>query len=360
MGAIPRYLLERQEELGVFVPNIIRKCVAFVGIARDDGSFTPTATGFFAHAGEGSLQRTHFVTAEHVVTLTKEKIERDRYEKSVNGKLAVRLNIKGGGSEVVPLDDVHWWSHPDLNNLTDVAVTPCSFGKDYFDHFPLPLWGSVVNSSTTAHLKRRGAALGQEIAIIGLFRHHRGAERNEPLVRVGNIAAMPEERVWTKYCSYTEGYLVEAHSIGGLSGSPVFLNLTYSPPMTLNIGGVTYEFGEDGKIDFHQYPLFGLMHGHWDIPNMTDEVVTEDIDGQRESINAGVGVVIPVQKIIETLYQPELVEMRKKLEDEMRKEGATPDIADDEGRPSTELHPKGRERFNSLLGEAARKREQED
>jgi hypothetical protein len=47
IGAIPRYLLDReQEEPGVFVPNLIRKCVAFIGIQRDDGSFEPKATVF--------------------------------------------------------------------------------------------------------------------------------------------------------------------------------------------------------------------------------------------------------------------------------------------------------------------------
>lgn len=326
VGAIPRFILERERrEPGVYVPNLIRKCVAFVGIQSDDGSFTPKATGFFAHAGEDNLQRTHFVTAEHVVSQIQEKIIKDEQEKSIKGRLAVRLNIKEGGSEVVPLHDAHWWSHPDLNNLTDVAVTPCSFGREYFDHFPLPLYGPLVDASTTAHLKRRGAALGQEIAIVGLFRHHRGTQRNEPIIRIGNIAAMPEEWVWTDYCGYTEAYLVEANSIGGLSGSPVFVNLTMTGPVTLNVGGVNRYESEFERIDFRQYMLMGLMHGHWDLPNLTD-AATDDAQG-GESINSGVGVVIPIQKIIETLYHPELVDMRKKLEEkERRKSGTTPTL----------------------------------
>lgn len=360
IGATPRYLLDReQEEPGVFVPNLIRKCVAFLGIERDDGSFEPKATGFFAHAGEDGIQRTHFVTAEHAVTLINEKITKDEREKGIKSRLAVRMNIKEGGSEVVPVDRADWWSHPDLDNLTDVAVTPWSYQKLYFDHFPLPLYGAVVGASQTGHLQRRGAVLGQEIAIIGLFRHHRGLQRNEPIVRIGNIAAMPDERVWTKYCGFTEAYLIEANSIGGLSGSPVFANLTDAPPRTMNIAGLTYQEANQASVDFGKYILMGLMHGHWDLPNITD-AATEDAGG-NESINTGVGVVIPVQKIIDTLYHPELVEMRKKLEEtERRESGAKPDLATDESSPPANgANPTHREDFTRLVGAAARKREPE-
>jgi hypothetical protein len=346
-------LLDReQEEPGVFVPNLIRKCVAFVGIEYDDGSFVPKATGFFAHAGEGDIQRSHFVTAEHVVVNIKEKIVKDEREKGIKGKLSVRLNIKDGGSEGVPLHEAQWWSHPDLDNLSDVAVTPCSFAKEYFDHFPLPLYGAVVGASSTGHLKRPGAALGQEIAIVGLFRHHRGNQRNEPIVRIGHIAAMPEERVWTGYCGYTEAYLVEANSIGGLSGSPVFVNLTHSGPITMNVGGVNRYESQFEMVDFRVYMLMGLMHGHWDLPNLTD-AATDDARGS-ENINTGVGVVIPVQKIIETLYHPELLEMRKKLEERERREsGAKPDLADDASPRASDANPNHREDFDILMKKAA-------
>ena len=296
----------------MFVPDLIRKCVAFLGIEYDDRRFVPMGTGFFVHAGENNIQFSHFVTAEHVVALIRDRIEKEK-DKGIIGKLAVRLNVKKGGSEVLHLDGAHWWHHPDSENLTDVAVMRWSDQREYFDHFPLPLYGSVVEASKTEHLRRRGASLGQEIAIIGLFRHHRGEQRNEPIVRVGNIAAIPEERVWTKWCGYTEAYLVEANSIGGLSGSPVFVNLMYTGPVTMNVGGPNYQ-GADGTVDFKVYMLMGLMHGHWDLPNLTDTAI-EDGKNENERINTGVGVVIPVQKIIETLYQSELVEMREKYED---------------------------------------------
>jgi hypothetical protein len=367
VGAIPRYIADRRcKELGVFVPDLIRKCVAFVGIERDDGSFIPKATGFFAMAGEGDTQRSHFVTAEHVITNIKKQIAKDEREKDVKGNLAVRLNLIGGTSQVVVIHDEPWWSHPDLTNLTDVAVIPASFHRHYFDHFALPLYGRIVEFVSKADLRNRGAVLGQEVAIIGLFRNHRGHDRNEPIVRIGHIAAMPDEPVHTKYCGDTEGYLVEANSIGGLSGSPVFVN-QYGDNVrpTVHVGGPVLQIHgqkKDGFVDFDRFPLFGLMHGHWDLPNLTDDAVTEDVDGRKESINTGIGVVIPVHKIIETLYHPELVEMRKKLEEKERNEnGATPDVADDSaGHLATDANPNHQADFRRLVNVAGRKRELKD
>ena len=66
--------------------------------------------------------------------------------------------------------------------------------------------------------------VGDEVFITGLFSHHHGNHKNIPIVRTGNIASMPEEKIQTQ--NYLrEAFLIEARSIGGLSGSPVFLNL---------------------------------------------------------------------------------------------------------------------------------------
>jgi hypothetical protein len=349
----------------VFVPNLIRKCVAFVGIKHEDETFTPKATGFFALAGEGDVQRSHFVTAEHVVVNIKNRIAEDERDKGKKGKLAVRLNLKGGTSETVVVHDEKWWSHPDLENLSDVAVIPASFQQHYYDHFALPLYGKITECSSKSDLRKRGAVLGQEVAIIGLFRNHRGHDRNEPIVRVGNIAAI-EDHVYTDYCGYTEGYLIEANSIGGLSGSPVFVNVYGDGALpTMHIGGPPMLSlqgrHQDGVINFNNYIFFGLMHGHWDLPNLTDDAVMEDVGGRKESINTGIGVVIPAHKIIETLYHSELVDMRKKLEEKDRREsGAKPDIDDDASPPASDANPKHREDFKSLLHAAVKKRGSKD
>ena len=47
---------------------------------------------------------------------------------------------------------------------------------------------------------------------------------NLPIVRLGAIAAMPGEYIKTDW-GCLRAYLIEARSIGGLSGSPVFIRV---------------------------------------------------------------------------------------------------------------------------------------
>ena len=67
--------------------------------------------------------------------------------------------------------------------------------------------------------------VGDEVFLTGLFANHIGQQRNLPIIRVGNIALMPEEPVQHPSLGPIDAYLIEARSIGGLSGSPVFVHL---------------------------------------------------------------------------------------------------------------------------------------
>jgi len=107
---------------------------------------------------------------------------------------------------------------------TDVAVTSLAFDWDVVDHECIPLfnYNPLEIAPTVRH--ERDIGLGDETFAIGLFRSHYGQQRNMPVIRVGNIAAMPEEPIAAKYGKdFIEGYLVEMRSIAGLSGSPVFV-----------------------------------------------------------------------------------------------------------------------------------------
>src|SRR6516165_10822570 len=63
---------------------------------------------------------------------------------------------------------------------------------------------------------------GDEVVLIGRFINQEGKERNVPTVRFGHIAQMPIEPI--EYNGQLqESFLCEIKSIGGFSGSPVFL-----------------------------------------------------------------------------------------------------------------------------------------
>ena len=70
--------------------------------------------------------------------------------------------------------------------------------------------------------------------------------------------------------------------------------------------------------------LLGLVHGHYYIDQ--DVAFTGDIfyGSGKVPVNAGMAVVVPAQKIIDTLMLPELVEKRERLLGEIRKHGSVP------------------------------------
>jgi hypothetical protein len=125
-----------------------------------------------------------------------------------------------------------------------------------------------------------------------------------------------------------KGYLVEMRSIADLSGSPVFADLPSARPNFWGGGGFIPDSrynppDPNEMLDWFQYRFLGLIHGHLDIPNLIEDSVVEDEDaGASTGINTGIGVVIPAAKIIETLYQPDLIEERRQPEARYENESA--------------------------------------
>ena len=65
---------------------------------------------------------------------------------------------------------------------------------------------------------------------VGLFTKYFGRSNLIPIVRTGNIAMMPKEKVPLGSFGLTDAYLIEGRSIGGLSGSPIFCRDTIKIP----------------------------------------------------------------------------------------------------------------------------------
>jgi hypothetical protein len=113
---------------------------------------------------------------------------------------------------------------------------------------------------------------------------------------------------------YADVYLVEGRSIGGLSGSPVFVRNTTCLKVERLDNSEELLFGNGG-----QTILLGLMHGHWDIDESQINNPQVIHVGKQKGINLGIAIVVPAYKIYETLYQPALVAMRKEQEQQYLK-----------------------------------------
>jgi hypothetical protein len=290
----------------MFVPTTARRSVIFLGDLVEQRTFRPRGTAFLvavpilqgsppvSMVPDAGHSFCYLVTAAHLVDGLSKK------------QIYYRVNRKDGTAQVKPLRVSKWWYHPNPGaSSTDVAVAPVHVNFDRTDHDAIPLFDNVPS------LSQRHIGLGDEIFAIGLFKHHAGNERNEPIIRIGNIAAFPEEPVFTKLGNM-HAYLIDMMSIGGLSGSPVFVNRTET-----GIRGA-YLMKSDSlpqdreQVSWSKYTFLGLIHGHFDIKNLIEDSVLED-DAATSAINSGIGVVVPERYVIETLYQPGLVEERRRL-----------------------------------------------
>jgi hypothetical protein len=270
------------------VPDNIRKCVGFIGYRNQNTQvFQPCGTLFFlAKEIKNSDKNFQYaVTAKHVI---------DGLIKLGLKNAIIRLNLGSGGIQEYNISLESWFFHPEEN--IDVAAVAGPIPEEC-DHLAL----DVNWAKTPLELLEMNVGGGTEVFLAGLFEKHYGKERNIPIVRIGSIAAMPEEEIESQF-GLINGYLVELKSFGGLSGSPVFINL----------GTIR---SNNGKIETSVCPegvfyLIGLMQGHW------DEVTMNSDSKSAIKNNMGIGIVVSIDKVLEVINQPKIIA----LEEESKKQ----------------------------------------
>ncbi len=257
------------------VPDQMRQSVVFL-YGRVKGSMVPAGTGFFLFSrvpGHGERTVAVLFTAHHVIDGIRTHSD-DR-------KVHVRMNLRNGGARFFE-SSVDDWLHPDPG--LDCAMLPWAPETGT----PVEFGGWVLDDgvATSEVMRQQGIGIGDEVFMVGLFRNHIGQDRNEPILRVGNIAALPVDRIKTKLYGNMPAILIEARSLGGLSGSPVFVHF----------GGLRVR---DGRpfTEASERPFFflGCVHGHWDA---LDTEVDAPMLGRGEKLNIGIAIVVPAEQII--------------------------------------------------------------
>jgi hypothetical protein len=257
----------------MFVPLEYLNCVVFIGEGADDRLI---ATGYFVSVpweGVPGGRHVYLVTAGHAVE--------DRSD------LFVRMNNgtdPSAGLRTVRLPDHRseppQWLFverlPEGTDHVDLAVLRWEndgVGASGYRSIPAEMFFDESMWRTEDDPGAAGSTVGDEVFALGLSTVHYGADRNEPTVRVGNLALVPQEPVVVGpdskgWPDRQRLYLAELRSITGLSGSPVFIQT------------------RDGAGAF-RVVLLGTMRGHWE---------------KGEGVHLGIGQVIPAPHLHEILY----------------------------------------------------------
>jgi len=258
------------------------------------------ATGFFVSVKSAikGHRYLYFATAKHVA--------QDLRDRDIH----ILINKREGGTgELLACDRPTWYTHPS-DDTCDVVVVPV-----------IPNLDAVFNSVPMEHMltpdeiKELSIGIGDEVYSVGLFAEVANTSRNIPILRHGNISMMPAEQLQTEL-GFADVYLVEARSIGGMSGSPVFVRPTGHLPFGLRPDGTQETIM--GLVD--RTKLLGIIHGHWDVKE-TDINSYSIIQDRKRGVNYGIAIVVPAIKLIETLNRPELLERRMKHDETLKKKG---------------------------------------
>lgn len=275
----PRWSLWKPKDYDMLVPQELLNTVIFLGERTGDG-VRLSGTGYFVSVAAPhtpGVTMTYLVTAAHCVL----------------GRTDVVARLNWGDTTIfVELPDgEHWLRHPgpasgeDHVDLAAIAwPDPEATYREGYGWVPMSMF---FDEAVLGNSPNDGVGLGDEVVAIGLLSVHSGNERNAPVIGTGNISLIPREPVLVRYKNGPSMrmrlYLTELRSIGGLSGSPVFVRHRHS-------------IGEPMVA----VSLLGTMIGHWDDP---------------DSNHMGFGKVVPAHLLAELLNQEDAVKDRRTKED---------------------------------------------
>ncbi len=230
------------------------------------------------------------------------------------GTRIVRINTTAGGHRIMDLNSGLWVDHPNLDEVSVCPIPPLSRYTDQHVGIGIEM---LLTQEMVAEL---GVGPGDQTFTVGRFVNHEGVQRNMPSLRFGYLSMMPLEPIRSKQPNDTilnlEDFLIEAYSVAGYSGSPVFL---YVPKWELE-----HSEGNDLKRQsvvetIGNIWLLGVNWGHLPV---TLNATTADGVKLEVCVNAGMQCVAPAWKILEVLNQPELVEQRRRERESWENLGA--------------------------------------
>jgi len=271
-----------------WVPVDFKKTVVFLGQDVAEKTYV-WASAFWVINIQSSAEvatRYHpayLVTATHAL---------EKLEQKGQSTVRIRVNLKNGESQwLPPISIARWKAHPD--NTADVSFLKHEIREDW-DHEGWPTTAFVTPDSTKEDNKE--IELGDEVFSVGLFWPHEGKTRNVPLVRIGNIAALRGERVETTEGVFSDVYLMESRSVGGLSGAPVFIDILRARLTGKEIAGGAVFVGP------FRFRLIGAISGHF--TGADDELLSNGIPrSELAKLNMGIVYVTPADKVLSGLQQ---------------------------------------------------------
>lgn len=235
----------------------------------------------------------------------------------------VRMNTRDGQKFILPTTRFSWVDHPDGDDISACLV--------YFD--PKEIRFNHVHRDMFLSkdiISRFNIGPGDDCFMVGRFVNHEGRQQNLPTVRFGNIGQMPWEPIRQDDGFEQESFLVECRSIGGYSGSPIFVHIPifseregvenwYPHPFIIQRNVPTHDARVSfGSLKAHGPWLLGVDWGHlnqWEpVRDEFERPVNRGSGKTQVRLNTGMAGVVPAWKLAELLDTPQLTDYRSATE----------------------------------------------
>jgi len=230
-----------------------------------------------------------------------------------NNKILGRFSTKEGEVTAFVKYDIEnlkqnndYWEHPSDEGVDISAFRTLHFNQAEYNAVPLELIATkdIFNELNICETDR--------IIFPSMLINFMGLSKNYPVVRNGTIALIPKEKVPLKYkvgskeiITKQEVILVDATSIPGASGSPIFL---WPGPRLKN---KTFQIG--GTKPY----LIGIMHGFY--PAWPQEIIElETIEAKAMyQENSGIAIIFPSWKLNDIFKQEKFLNRIEELKSEI-------------------------------------------
>jgi hypothetical protein len=343
IGDRVRYVfLEEGETLG-YVPDEIRQCIVYLGYKDSNGKPRVAGSAFWLVNSKHGYGPAYLVTAAHVL--------RDIKKLGQGDCVLIRENFPEGAKWLRSTNIDRWRTISD--KTVDVAMLKIPIDGD---HAGWPSGQLITKESAKFDLKH--IDLGDEVFFPGMFWRHKGSARNIPIVRTGNIAALREEKIDTGDDEYgpMDAYLVEVRSVGGLSGSPVFMDII-AARVAKEIAPVRPQVG------WERFKLIGMISGHFKGTESEEKSSTLS-EADLERLNMGIAFVTPGEKILEVLElfadeeEKEIEEWRQRRRATVSLDSApNPNVVMQITKDGAEIPIPSQDQFINDLKKASRKKD---
>jgi hypothetical protein len=261
----------------------LKKCVSFVFLEKES-KLIANGTGFFIGLKNKDKEdsfNVFFVTAKHVLQNNGE----------FHDTVVIRLNkIDGEADNIkISLKSTKLIEHKDGD--VDLVAFPCLPDQKVYDFKFIP--ENIIASKEI--MDKNDICEGDDVFFTGLFTSHIGQKKNQPILRFGKVALISDEKIEWKDkkdepAKLLDLYLMECHSFGGNSGSPVFFSLNpLRKPGRISVGGA-------------QFFLAGIMMGNFQKGNPLQVIQTNTVP-VFSTENVGIAAVTPAYKILEALTE---------------------------------------------------------